>query len=94
MQVPSVTSLALLLGLSFFFGLAFEDFYAQGGTRRPGGVRTFPLLARSPAARSTCSIPPIRYRSPRGSSPSVLGSMLITAARWRRGRRRVPPISS
>lgn len=35
---------ALLLGLSLFFGFAFEDFYA-GEPRRPGGVRTFPLLA-------------------------------------------------
>src|SRR5258708_1512524 len=37
--------LALLLGLSFFFGLAFEEFYAKAAQARPGGVRTFPLLA-------------------------------------------------
>src|SRR5882762_3634419 len=37
--------LALLLGLSFFFGLAFEEFYAKAARPRPGGVRTFPLLA-------------------------------------------------
>ena len=37
--------LALLLGLSFFFGLAFEEFYAKAARARPGGVRTFPLLA-------------------------------------------------
>jgi uncharacterized membrane protein (DUF4010 family) len=37
--------LALLLGLSFFFGLAFEEFYAKAARSRPGGVRTFPLLA-------------------------------------------------
>src|SRR5258706_6504751 len=37
--------LALLLGLSFFFGLAFEEFYARAAPSRPGGVRTFPLLA-------------------------------------------------
>ena len=42
---PSPTSVALLLGLSFFLGLAFEDFFAQGKARRPGGIRTFPLLA-------------------------------------------------
>jgi uncharacterized membrane protein (DUF4010 family) len=42
---PSFESFGLLLGLSFFLGLAFEDFFAQAGTRRPGGVRTFPLLA-------------------------------------------------
>ena len=43
--VPSWTSLALLLGLSFFFGLAFEEFYRKSGEERPGGIRTFPLLA-------------------------------------------------
>ena len=37
--------LALLLGLSFFFGLAFEELYARTARPRPGGVRTFPLLA-------------------------------------------------
>jgi uncharacterized membrane protein (DUF4010 family) len=40
---PSPASVALLLGLSFFLGLAFEDFFAQ--SRRPGGIRTFPMLA-------------------------------------------------
>ncbi len=42
---PSILSLLLLLGLGFFFGLAFEEFYAQLHQKRPGGVRTFPLLA-------------------------------------------------
>ncbi len=42
---PSPTSIALLLGLSFFLGLAFEDFFAHSQERRPGGVRTFPMLA-------------------------------------------------
>jgi len=42
---PSIVSLLLLLGLGFFFGLAFEEFYARAGQRRPGGVRSFPLLA-------------------------------------------------
>jgi len=37
-------AIALSLGLSFLFGLAFEDFYAAA-PNRPGGVRTFPLLA-------------------------------------------------
>lgn len=45
MPIPALTNLALLLGLSFFFGLAFEDFYSRRGEARPGGVRTFPLLA-------------------------------------------------
>jgi uncharacterized membrane protein (DUF4010 family) len=35
----------LLLGLGFFFGLAFEEFYASARQTRPGGVRTFPMLA-------------------------------------------------
>ena len=45
MPVPALTNLGLLLGLSFFFGLAFEDFYSRRSEARPGGVRTFPLLA-------------------------------------------------
>ncbi len=45
MPVPLVTDFALLLGLSFFFGLAFEEFYGRDGQSRPGGIRTFPLLA-------------------------------------------------
>lgn len=40
-------NLALVLGLSFFFGLAFEEFYIKNPKKRPGGVRTFPLLALS-----------------------------------------------
>ena len=40
-----LTSLGLVLGLSLFLGLAFEDFFARSGTKRPGGIRTFPLLA-------------------------------------------------
>jgi uncharacterized membrane protein (DUF4010 family) len=36
---------ALLIGLSLFFGFAFEEFYSGELPRRPGGVRTFPLLA-------------------------------------------------
>jgi uncharacterized membrane protein (DUF4010 family) len=42
---PSLTGVALLLGLSLFLGLAFEDFFARGDLRRPGGIRTFPMLA-------------------------------------------------
>ncbi len=44
-SLPTITEFLLLLGLGFFFGLAFEEFHAQGGQARPGGVRTFPLLA-------------------------------------------------
>ncbi|MGA7328123.1 MAG: DUF4010 domain-containing protein [Rhodomicrobium sp.] len=42
---PSAISFGFLLGLSFFLGLAFEDFFAEVPVRRPGGIRTFPLLA-------------------------------------------------
>ena len=42
---PSLTGVALLLGLSLFLGLAFEDFFAHPDQRRPGGIRTFPMLA-------------------------------------------------
>jgi uncharacterized membrane protein (DUF4010 family) len=50
MPVPPVTNLALLLGLSFFFGLAFEEFHRTADGPRPGGVRTFPLLAMAGGA--------------------------------------------
>jgi uncharacterized membrane protein (DUF4010 family) len=42
---PSLTSAGLLLGLSLFLGLAFEGFFAHAKATRPGGIRTFPLLA-------------------------------------------------
>jgi uncharacterized membrane protein (DUF4010 family) len=42
---PPIARFLLLLGLGFFFGLAFEEFHAQGLQARPGGVRSFPLLA-------------------------------------------------
>ncbi len=44
-QAPSPEGVALLLGLSFFLGLAFEDFFSRTSTRRPGGIRTFPMLS-------------------------------------------------
>lgn len=45
LNAPSPVGVALLLGLSFFLGLAFEDFFAHATRRRPGGIRTFPMLA-------------------------------------------------
>jgi len=42
---PSPPHVALLLGLSFFLGLAFEEYFAHTDERRPGGIRTFPMLA-------------------------------------------------
>ncbi|HUN98623.1 MAG TPA: DUF4010 domain-containing protein [Bradyrhizobium sp.] len=47
-EAPAASFL-LLLGLGFFFGLAFEEFNAQSQQARPGGVRSFPLLALSGA---------------------------------------------
>lgn len=40
-----VARFLLLLGLGFFFGLAFEEFHAGSNQARPGGIRSFPLLA-------------------------------------------------
>ncbi|MDP1628655.1 DUF4010 domain-containing protein [Parvibaculum sp.] len=37
--------LLALLGLSFFLGLAFEEYFGDERMKPPGGVRTFPLLA-------------------------------------------------
>lgn len=37
--------LLLLLGLSFFLGLAYEDLYGRSRFNHPGGVRTFPMLS-------------------------------------------------
>jgi uncharacterized membrane protein (DUF4010 family) len=42
---PLFARLLLALGLGLFFGLAFEEFHAKGGGARPGGIRTFPMLA-------------------------------------------------
>ena len=42
---PSILRLLLLMGLGFFLGLAFEEFYARVHQKRPGGIRTFPLLS-------------------------------------------------
>jgi len=42
---PLAVNVGLLFGLRFFLGLAFEDFFAHAATKRPGGIRTFPMLA-------------------------------------------------
>jgi uncharacterized membrane protein (DUF4010 family) len=41
---PLLAKFVLILGLGFFFGLAFEEFFARDKVARPGGVRSFPLL--------------------------------------------------
>src|ERR1700738_3814584 len=42
---PPITRLLLLVALGFFLGLAFEEFHARANQKRPGGIRSFPLLA-------------------------------------------------
>ncbi|HUN29264.1 MAG TPA: hypothetical protein VMV65_05635, partial [Alphaproteobacteria bacterium] len=41
---------AILLGLSLFFGFAFEEFFGEEDPPVPGGIRTFPLIAFAGAA--------------------------------------------
>ena len=42
---PPILQLLLLVALGFFLGLAFEEFHVRSHQKRPGGIRTFPLLA-------------------------------------------------
>ena len=39
---PSAENFGLLLGLSFFLGLAFEGFFAGAPAKRPGGIPHVP----------------------------------------------------
>jgi uncharacterized membrane protein (DUF4010 family) len=41
---------AVLLGLSLFFGFAFEEFFGDENPPVPGGIRTFPLVSFAGAA--------------------------------------------
>ena len=63
---PPIIGLLLLLGLGFFFGLAFEEFHARSNQKRPGGVRSFPLLALTGALLYRLGIPLIWFRSAPG----------------------------
>src|SRR5579875_1968575 len=45
MLLLSPVRLLILLGLSFFLGLAFEEQYGTSSMKPPGGIRTFPLLS-------------------------------------------------
>jgi len=71
---PLPTSVALLLGLSFFLGLAFEEFFAHTDERRPGGIRTFPLLAL--AGGALYLFDPVRF-IPFTAGLLVLGAWLV-----------------
>ncbi len=44
-MAPHIPRLLLLVALGFFLGLAFEEFHARANQKRPGGIRSFPLLA-------------------------------------------------
>ena len=44
-MTPPILRLLLSLGLGFFLGLAFEEYYTRANQKRPGGIRTFPLLS-------------------------------------------------
>ena len=70
--------MALLLGLSLFFGFAFEEFYAGELPRRPGGVRTFPLLA---LAGGTLYLLEPRYGAAFIAGLLVLGSWIYAYVR-------------
>jgi uncharacterized membrane protein (DUF4010 family) len=71
---PSLTSAGLLLGLSFFLGLAFEDFFGRDQPTHPGGIRTFPLLAI--AGGALYLLDPARY-VPFTGGLLVLGVWLV-----------------
>jgi uncharacterized membrane protein (DUF4010 family) len=43
-SAPPILQLLLSVALGFFLGLAFEEFHVRSNQKRPGGVRTFPLL--------------------------------------------------
>src|SRR5262249_49430644 len=72
-SAPSLSGAALLVGLSLFLGFAFEDFFAHSNIRRPGGIRTFPILA-------TRGRRPISSRSPPDWSCWAFGSRCSTGS--------------
>ena len=78
---PLLVKVALILGLSLFFGLAFEDFHAHSGLPRPGGIRTFPLLA---LAGGLLYLLDTERKLPLVAGLLVLGAWL-TVAYWRQG---------
>ena len=60
---PSAASFGLLLGLSFFLGLAFEDFFTQAAMDAEAGFKRSRCWLSSEAC-STCLIPSTSSRSP------------------------------
>ena len=81
----------LLLGLTFFFGLAFEEFYGDHKDKPPGGVRTFPLLGL--AGLGLYLIEPVRAL-PFTAGLVALGAWLLLYYRHRIDRTDGAPKSS
>lgn len=77
--MPLVLKFAIVFGLGFFFGLSFEEFYAADKRTRPGGVRTFPLLALSGGV--LYELDP-RYMVGVAAGLLVLGAWLAVFYRW------------
>jgi uncharacterized membrane protein (DUF4010 family) len=74
-----VERLALLLGLSLFFGFAFEEFYSDDLIHRPGGVRTFPLLA---LAGGGLYLVDTHYASAFIAGLFIVGAWIYAYVRW------------
>ncbi len=72
--------LLLVIALSFFFGLAFEEFHSHGEGARPGGIRSFPLLALTGALLYRMDT---RLLLPMSAGLLVLGAWL-SLFYWRR----------
>ena len=61
----------LLLGRALFFGLAYEEFYGDSLAHRPGGIRSYPLLALAGAL--------LYLLAPASGWPFVIGMLVIAA---------------
>ena len=92
-SAPSVTSVGLLLGLSLFLGLAFEDFFARTDTKRPGGIRTFPMLAAGRRRALPVRSRRISFPSPPASSCSAPGSRSSIASMSASRTKKASPMS-
>ncbi|MGZ3539860.1 MAG: MgtC/SapB family protein [Vulcanimicrobiaceae bacterium] len=71
MTLLSASNVLLAIGLSAFFGIAFEGHYARVLPNRPGGIRTFPLLALCGAV--------LYALEPRDGLPFTAGALVVGA---------------
>jgi hypothetical protein len=75
--------LALLLALTLFLGLAFEEIYKCDEPAIPGGIRTFPLVGLAGASTSSCGIsrtrPCICSRAPISSTAATVAPTVTQA---------------